>query len=121
MSVLAAVLVLASHRNLFQFVEPPPKKKTAVVVKKVTAVVVPPVVVTIPPPRRADEPPRFPYRCIGRFGPEADSFAVLDTGDTVINVKAGDVVDGKWRVIGVGYESMTVVIDGAQQRVPIAP
>jgi hypothetical protein len=115
MQVLAVVLLFASHRNPFLFVEKP--KPVVVAPKRANAVVIAPapqrVVVAAPVVEAPPPPPKFPYRCIGRFGPDSDPFAVLDAGGTIINVKAGDVVDGKWRIVAVGIDDVTAV--------PIAP
>jgi hypothetical protein len=67
------------------------------------------------------EPPKFPYRIIGRFGPDANPLAVIDAGGTILNIRAGDVVDGKFRVAFVGLESVTFVVEGGEQRIAIAP
>jgi hypothetical protein len=120
-AIAAVVLLVAGHRNLFQYVEPPPKK--VVVVKEVAkpVIVVPPVVIEkkvvileIP------KPPTFPYRFIGRFGPDSNPFAVFDGGGTIVNVRAGDVIDGKFVVRAIGIESVTIGFEGfpdAEQRV----
>jgi hypothetical protein len=122
-AVTALILLVAAHRNLFQYVEPPPKK--VVVVKEQTkpVIVVPPVV--IPPKVEIVEvptPPKFPYRFIGRLGPDANPFAVFDGGGTIVNVRAGDVIDGKFIVRAIGIESVTIGVDGfagMDQRLPI--
>jgi len=122
-AIAAVVLLVAGHRNLFQYVEPPPKK--VIVVKEAAKpVIVVPAVVTpqeIPPPQ-IPQPPKFPYRFIGRFGPDANPFAVFDGGGTIVNVRAGDVIDGKFIVRAIGIESVTIGVDGfagMDQRLPI--
>jgi hypothetical protein len=122
-AVTALILLVAAQRNPFQFVDPPPKK--VVVVKEVAkpVIVAPPVIIKpeIPPPE-IPHPPKFPYRFIGRFGPDANPFAVFDGGGTIVNVRAGDVIDGKFIVRAIGIESVTIGVDGfagMDQRLPI--
>ena len=112
-AITAILLLLAGHRNLFQYVEPPPKR-VIVKAKPVAAVVITPpvvakekVVIT-----KVQEPPEFPYRCIGTFGPAGTPFAVFDGGGAIINVRAGEVIDGKFVVRAIGIESVTIGIDG---------
>lgn len=122
MRALAAVLLLfGGQRNPFLYVEPAPKR---VIVKKVDKLVPanPQITVieekiVIPP---IPQPPVFPYRCIGRFGPDANPFAVFDGGGAIINVRVGEVIDGKFVVRAIGIESVTIGVDGfPEQRVSI--
>jgi len=122
MQAIAAVLLLfAGNRNPFQYVEPP---KRAVVVKQQKAVAVPAVIIAKPTEEHEKQvipqPPPFPYRCIGRFGPDGNPFAVFDGGGAIINVRAGELIDGKFIVRAIGIESVTIGIDGfPEQRVAI--
>lgn len=111
MSLIAAiVLVAASQRNPFQFVEPPPPK--AKIVKKVEApppqpvVIVPPVVVetapVIPPP------PAFPYQLIGRFG-RGDNLIVAFSGKgQVITAQVGDTIEDTFVIRRIGIDSVEI-------------
>jgi hypothetical protein len=122
MRALAAVLLLfGGHRNPFLYVEPPPKP---VVVKKaaepITVIALPIVVEEKTKIAEIPQPPAFPYRCIGRFGPDANPFAVFDGGGAIINVRLGEVIDGKFLVRAIGVESVTIGVDGfPEQRVSI--
>jgi hypothetical protein len=125
MRAIAAVLILfAGHRNLFQYVEAP---KRVVVEKKkaqpVPAVVIAPPVIVRPTSviSPISQAPAFPYRCIGVFGPNNDPFAVFDAGGAIINVRMGEVIDGKFIVRAIGVESITIGVDGfpEQQRIAI--
>ncbi|HEY4639710.1 MAG TPA: hypothetical protein VII75_00060 [Thermoanaerobaculia bacterium] len=117
----AIVIVLAAHRDLFRFVEPPPRPA---VVKKKDPV---PVVVRVIQEEQKHEvkqvlqAPTFPYRCIGRFGPDANPFAVFDAGGAIINVRVGEVIDGKFIVRAIGFETITIGVDGfsTEQRIAI--
>lgn len=124
MRAIAAVLLLfGGHRNPFLYVEPPPRP---VVHKKIavpTQTVIPPnsvieeTAVTLP---AIPQPPAFPYRCIGRFGPDANPFAVFDGGGAIINVRLGEMIDGTFVVRAIGIESVTIGVDGfPEQRVSI--
>jgi hypothetical protein len=124
MRTLAAVLILfAGHRNPFQFVEAP--KKPAVIKHQqpvpAAAIVAPAEEkkVVIPPPDPVA--PVFPYRCIGRFGPDANPFAVFDAGEAIINVRVGEVIDDKFVVQAIGFETVTIGVNGfsAEQRIAI--
>ena|SRR5436305_1929579 len=122
MRAIAAVLILfGGHRNLFQYVEAP---KHVVVEKKKTtpaAVIAVPVIVEATPRPAVPQAPRFPYRCIGVFGPNSDPFAVFDAGGAIINVRTGGVIDGKFIVRAIGMESITIGVDGfpEEQRIEI--
>jgi hypothetical protein len=114
MRAIAAVLLLfAGHRNPFVYVEPPVRP---VVVKKTVAPETggsPPIVIEARKEiARKPEPPSFPYRCIGRFGPDANPFAVFDGGGAIINVRAGEVIDEKFTVRAIGIESVTISVEG---------
>jgi hypothetical protein len=53
-------------------------------------------------------PPDPPFKLIGIFGPKERPIAVLTNGDDILNVRAGQVVFGRWIVQKVGYESIDV-------------
>jgi hypothetical protein len=114
---------LKIHRNLFEFVEqaPPPAKRVVkarpVVVPVIAPVVSAPVVAVAQKPA----PPPFPYRIIGRFGPDANPFAVVDAGGNILNVRVGDVIDDKFRIAMIGFESATLAVQGTEQRIAIGP
>jgi hypothetical protein len=115
------LLLFAGQRNPFQYVEAP---KRPVAVKQQKTVPVPAAVTTpsivVEAERKIPLMPVFPYRCIGRFGPDANPFAVFDGGGAIINVRAGEVIDGKFVVRAIGIESVTIVVDGfPEQRVSI--
>ena len=125
MDAIAFVLVLfAGHRDLFKYVEKPQppvvRKKEAVQTKVVTGG----PIVTDEGTKvvRAEEvqPPRFPYRCIGTFGPASNPFAVFDGGSAILNVHAGEMIDGKFVVRAIGMESVTIGVEGSRdQRIAI--
>ena len=123
MRALAAVLILfAGHRNPFQFVEPP-KQKLVIIKHETPAAVIATPVVKQPERQIVKEPeaPVFPYRCIGRFGPDANPFAVFDAGGAIINVRIGEVIDDKFVVRAIGFETVTIGVSGfsTEQRIAI--
>jgi hypothetical protein len=54
------------------------------------------------------EKPPFPYRCIGRFGPEGAQLVAFIIGGEVKLARAGEVLEDKYLVRGVGIESVEV-------------
>ncbi len=118
--MIIAAILFAGQRNIFEFVEKArPVQKT---VKAVKAVVAEPRVVTTaqaPITPTKPDPPRFPYRCLGRFGPDADPFAVFEAGGAIINVRRGQTIDDKFVLKTIGIESITIEIEGQEQRIPI--
>jgi hypothetical protein len=54
------------------------------------------------------EKPPFPYRCIGRFGPEGAQLVAFIVDGEVKLARAGEVLEDKYLVRGVGIESVEV-------------
>ena len=107
-TVIAIALVLAaSHRNPFQYVEPPrPKPK---VVKQVVQPPAPavvetpaPVIVETPPP------PEFSYQLIGVFGRRHEPIAAFVGKGQVITVQNGDTIDDTFVVHRIGINSVEI-------------
>lgn len=48
------------------------------------------------------------FRLIGIFGPRDQPIAVLQSGQDTYNARAGDVIQGRWIIRKVGYESIDV-------------
>ena len=57
-----------------------------------------------PPP----SPAEFNLRYLGRFGPPDKQIAVFDNGKGIVNTLEGDVIDDKFIVAHIGYESVDV-------------
>ena len=94
----------------------------------------PPPQVPPPPPRVAPEPapppapvkpqpPPVDVQNLGRFGPEDDPIAVFSNGEEIYNVRTGGVIEGKFRVARIGYESADLGFvgfpDAAPERLPV--
>ncbi len=60
--------------------------------------------------RARPRPPEVPFRYLGNFGPPATKIAVLldPRYDEVLNVREGDVLEGRFRVGRIGYESIEI-------------
>src|SRR5258708_1065985 len=70
--------------------------------------------------RKADEERRrkdftFPYRYIGRFGPENGQLAAFVADGQATVVKAGEVLGGKFLVKAIGIESVEVSLLSAPE------
>jgi hypothetical protein len=62
----------------------------------------------LPPPTPTPRPPEISFKFIGTFGPKDQPIAVVQQGDQVLNVRAGDKLFGKFILKKVGYESIDV-------------
>jgi hypothetical protein len=61
-----------------------------------------------PPPTPTPAPPAITFKFIGTFGPRDHPIAVIQQGDDILNVRAGDILFGKYVLRKVGYESIDV-------------
>jgi hypothetical protein len=61
-----------------------------------------------PPPTPTPAPPAITFKFIGTFGPRNHPIAVIQQGEQTLNVRAGDVLFGKFVLRKVGYESIDV-------------
>jgi len=69
----------------------------------------PPVaVVTSPAPPPAPVAPSFPYQLIGRLDSGGVSQALMSGDYRSLSVKAGDVIDGQWRIDRVNANSVSM-------------
>jgi len=98
-------------RDLFRYLDPPARRvETPPVAVAFAApqpvVVEPPHVEVAPQPRI----PTFPYRYIGRFGPDSAPFAVFRGDEAVINARVGQVIDGTFVVRAIGMESVSLAL-----------
>lgn len=67
--------------------------------------------------------PRFPYRYIGRFGPDRNPVAAFARDGEIVTVQPGDRIDAHFVVRSIGIESVEVenTTDGQRdtQRIPM--
>jgi hypothetical protein len=61
-----------------------------------------------PPPTPTPAPPEIAFKFIGTFGPKDHPIAVVQQGEQVLNVRAGDKLFGKFILRKVGFESIDV-------------
>lgn len=77
---------------------------------------------TAPPPP-APEPPPFTWKFIGVFGPPQNPIATFARDDQILNVRAGDVMEGKFILRHIGIESAEIGFVGfpadRRQRIPL--
>ena len=73
-----------------------------------TAPVAPPRQTAPPPPAEPAKPipPPINYKFIGYLGPPQNKIAVLHDGTDMVFVRSGDELEGKFRVLDIGYESI---------------
>jgi hypothetical protein len=92
---------VGTHRDLFRF---KPKAPPAPRVPVTTAPTAPPVATGPPPP---PPPPPIPYKFIGILTGQAKKIAVLSDGrgGPVYGVE-GDIIEGRYRIIRIGVESI---------------
>ena len=113
-------------RDLFKFKEPPPPKPKPL----------PPAYIgpgdprfvgplPPPPPPPPPQPPAIAFQFTGTFGNPKEPVAAIVAGDRLLLVRQGDVVDGKFIIRRVGYESLDVGFVGFPEkevrRIPITP
>ncbi len=109
LTLVDSALLPGGHgeRNLFAFRE----KAPAIVVPPHHEA--PPAIAVVKSPDEGNfmkekEKPRFPYRCIGRFGPEDAQLAAFVVDGEVKLARAGEVLAEKYLVRGIGIESVEV-------------
>lgn len=82
-----------------------------------------PVVAPPPPPPPAPVPPQFDYKYIGTFGGATNPIATFARNEEIVNVRAGEVIDGKFILRSIGIESVEIGYVGfppdVRTRIPI--
>ncbi|HET9794312.1 MAG TPA: hypothetical protein VFS34_07605 [Thermoanaerobaculia bacterium] len=77
-----------------------------------------------PPPPPPPQPPAIAFQFTGTFGPPKAPVAAIVDADRLVLVRQGDVVDGKFIIRRVGYESLDVGFVGFPEsevrRIPIS-
>jgi len=113
-------------RDLFRFKEPPPPKPKPA----------PPAYIRPgdprfvgplppPPPPPPPQPPAIAFQFTGTFGSPKEPVAAIVEDNKLTLVRRGDIVDGKFIIRRVGYESLDVGFVGFPEkeirRIPISP
>ena len=104
---------------------PEPRRKTPVVKKPVVTPPVDPK--PVPAPKREDPKPVAPpflHTYLGSFGPLGLRIAVFeDSEGTILNAFEGEVLEGKFKVLKIGYESVDIEFvgfpDTPAERIPV--
>jgi len=111
-----------SERNLFAYKEPPPPPPPRPVVQPPPPPPPPPQPVQpVEPPKPV--PPQFPYHYIGTFGTSTSPIATFSGNGEIINIRVGEIIDGKFILRGIGIESAEIGYVGfppeVKTRIPI--
>ena len=98
----------AARRNPFRMgaaTAPPPAEGTMASRTQAPPVAPVPMAPVGPPP-----PPPIPYRFIGVLSgvPGQGRIAVLTDGKTVVHGKVNDVIEGRYRIVQIGEESLQI-------------
>lgn len=76
-----------------------------------------------PPPPPKPKPPQFDWKYIGTFGPPQLQLATFTRGEEIINVRVGDIIDGKFILRSIGLESVEIGFTGfppdERMRIPL--
>ena len=96
-------------RDLWRFIDPPARHPETLPVHKA----LPPIQPADPQPpsptvTAAPAPPELSLEYLGNFGPSQRKIAVFSNGKEIYNAQEGDVIDGKFIVARIGYESVDV-------------
>ena len=65
-----------------------------------------------PPPPVGAQPPAFSFSYLGNFGERTRRIAVFSDGETIHNAMVGEILDGKFIVASIGYESVDIEFVG---------
>jgi hypothetical protein len=69
------------------------------------------------------KPPPFTLQYLGKFGPPGRPIAVFTDGKTILNVQEGEVIEGKFIVGQIGFESVEIQFvdfpNWPSQRLPV--
>ena len=65
-----------------------------------------------PPQPTGAQPPAFTFSYLGNFGRRAQRIAVFSDGETIHNAMVGEILDGKFIVAGIGFESVDIEFVG---------
>ena len=117
---------LTIGRDPWRYGQPPRPEPTPMPTPVTVATPAPTPVPPAPTPgpeTNRPRPPAIDVKYIGSFGPESRRIAVFVDGETVINALQGEVVNGKFEVHSIGYESVDLAFvgfpDEPPQRLPL--
>jgi hypothetical protein len=96
----------AAGRDPWRFQDPPLRKLTPPKTEPAAAVL-PPSQPSVPTPPAATIPP-LTLEYLGSFGPREKRIAVLRDGGRTFNALEGEVIEGRFIVERIGYESVEI-------------
>ena len=77
----------------------------------------------VPPPPPAPVPPQFTWKFIGVFGPPKNPIATFARDGDIVNVRVGEIIEGKFILRHIGIESAEIAFVGfppdQRQRIPL--
>lgn len=77
----------------------------------------------VPPPPPPPVPPQFTYKFIGVFGPPQNPIATFARDGDIVNVRVGEIIEGKFILRHIGIESAEIGFVGfpqdQRQRIPL--
>jgi hypothetical protein len=77
----------------------------------------------VPPPPPPPVPPQFTYKFIGVFGPPQNPIATFARDGEIVNVRVGEIIEGKFILRHIGIESAEIGFVGfpqdQRQRIPL--
>ncbi|MEO5819692.1 MAG: hypothetical protein ABIT71_04250, partial [Vicinamibacteraceae bacterium] len=101
----------AARRNPFRMgaATPPPAPEGTVATRQPTKPVAPAVPLPMGPPPPPPVPP-IPYRFIGVLSgiPGQGRIAVLTDGRTVVHGRINEIIEGRYRIVQIGEESLQI-------------
>jgi hypothetical protein len=101
-----------ASRDLFRFKEPPPRPPPPPVPPAPKPILAgdPRFIgaLPLPPPPPPPVPPAIPFQFTGTFGSARSPIAVIVEGDRLSVVRKGDVVNNRFIIRRVGYESLDI-------------
>jgi hypothetical protein len=92
----------AASRNPFQFYTPPPPPRPP------APPAPPPRPSVTPPPPQDPGPPPISLKFIGKFQQNGVTVAMLTDGKSQFSAAEGGIIDGRYRVVKIGLESVQI-------------
>lgn len=93
-------------RDPWRFLDPPARPQETEPVRTVQPIPVMDLPQTVPPVASMPALPELSLEYLGNFGPPERKIAVFSNGREVHNAQEGEVIDGKFIVARIGYESV---------------
>ncbi len=108
LSIPALAEEKSKRGNPFQYRTPPASAPKKIAPKPAPVVEVHAPVAVEPEVLRRPDPPRFPYRLIGMFGPVDKPIVAFVADDRVVTVQLGAEIDNQFVLRSIGLESVDI-------------